>query len=128
MKKVLKALAALILLIALVSAGGIAYLSKGIEVGKNIEIHEVNINNLSDGNYSGQYESGRWSNKLNVTVKDKKITNIKIEKDVTFAKSEVSSELFNRVIKAQNTNVDVVSGATVTCKAYLKSIESALNK
>ncbi|MGE5627520.1 MAG: FMN-binding protein [Solirubrobacterales bacterium] len=128
MKKVLKAVVALILLLVLVSAGGAAYLSRSLEAGKKVEIHGVNIKNLSDGNYSGKYEAGRWSNKVNVSVKDKKITDIKIEKDVTFAKPEVSSELFNRVIEAQNTNVDAVSGATVTSKAYLKSIENALNK
>lgn len=39
----------------------------------------------------------------------------------------LSDELFSDVIKSQNTTVDTISGATVTSKAYLKSIENALN-
>jgi len=31
-----------------------------------------------------------------------------------------------RVIEAQSTDIDAVSGATVTSKAYLKAIENAL--
>jgi len=43
------------------------------------------------------------------------------------AKLERGEKKFNKVIEAQNTIVDAVSGATVTTKAYLKAIESALN-
>lgn len=76
--------------------------------------------------YNGKYKSGRWSNELNVIVKGNKITAIKIADDVTFTMPGVSDKLFNNVIKAQDTKVDAVSGATVTSKAYLKSIENAL--
>lgn len=34
--------------------------------------------------------------------------------------------LITKVVQEQNINVDVVSGATVMCKAYLKAIENAL--
>ena len=47
---------------------------------------------------------------------------------MVFEKLEVSRELFNKVIKTQDTNVDIISGATVPSKAYLKSIENALSK
>jgi uncharacterized protein with FMN-binding domain len=38
----------------------------------------------------------------------------------------VSEELFQRVIAQQTTQVDAVSGSTVTSRAYLKAIENAL--
>lgn len=45
-----------------------------------------------------------------------------------FRREDVTKGILNRVIENQNTNIDVISGATVTCKAYLKSIENALKK
>jgi len=125
MKKFFKILISLIVLIILVLAGGMFYITNGLEAGKNVEINGLNITNINDGIYNGKYKAGRWSNELKVTVKDKKITNIEIVDDVTFAMANVRNELFNKVIKEQNTKVVTVSGATVTSKAYLKSIENA---
>ena len=126
MKSVLKILISIIFVSILVFAGGIFYLYRGLNEGSNIKVNGINISDLNDGIYCGKYNAGRWSNKLNVTIKSHKITEINIEDDVTFVKPGVSYELFNKVIEAQNTKVDAVSQATVTSKAYLKSIENAL--
>ncbi|HWQ51683.1 MAG TPA: FMN-binding protein, partial [Terriglobales bacterium] len=72
--------------------------------------------------------NGRWANELAVTVQGGKITDIKVVKDVQFGTAEVSGEVFRRVIERQNVTIDVVAQATVTTKAYLKSIENALTK
>lgn len=37
-------------------------------------------------------------------------------------------DLFNDVIESQTLNVDVISGATLTCKAHLKALENALEQ
>ena len=37
-----------------------------------------------------------------------------------------AQELYNRVIAAQSLQVDTVSGATLTGKAYLQCVENAL--
>jgi uncharacterized protein with FMN-binding domain len=39
-----------------------------------------------------------------------------------------TDELFSRVIRAQSLQVDLMSGAAITSKAYLKSVERALLK
>ncbi|MDD4678895.1 MAG: FMN-binding protein [Tissierellia bacterium] len=127
MKGIFKIIIAILCAFILVFASGIFYLSRGLREGKNIEVNGIDISDMNDGIYSGKYNAGRWSNQLNVTVRDNKITKINIEDDVTFAKSDVSNELFNKVIEAQNTKVDAISQATVTSKAYLMSIENALN-
>jgi uncharacterized protein with FMN-binding domain len=126
MKKVFKILITIIVLIVVIIAGGLFYLFHGLEAGKNVEINGLNTTDVKDGVHNGKYKSGRWSNELNVTVKGNKITAIKIADDVTFTMPGVSDKLFSNVIKAQDTKVDAVSGATVTSKAYLKSIENAL--
>ncbi|MBC2582154.1 FMN-binding protein [Clostridium sp. DJ247] len=128
MRLFLKIVLSIIIVIILFGVSGIFFLTRGIEAGRQQVINNVDLRQLSDGTYDGKYESGRWSNELMVTIKDNKISKIDMVKDVTIPKSGVSDELFNKVVKKQNTDVDVVSGATVTSKAYLKAIEDALKK
>jgi uncharacterized protein with FMN-binding domain len=128
MKKLLKIFVALIVLIAVIIAGVMISLTQGLGEGKNIEINGINMSNIEDGTYKGSYEFRRWSNELEVVVIENKITAIKILSDVKYANPAVSDKLFDEVIEAQDTRVDAVSGATVTSKAYLRSIENALIK
>ncbi|WMJ78746.1 MULTISPECIES: FMN-binding protein [unclassified Sedimentibacter] len=126
--KAFKILGFTILLIVIVGMAGVFYLSRGLEEVLNVSINSVDLSEAEDGVYKGSFDFGRWCNELNVTVENRKITKIEIEEDVKFANEEVSRLLFQRVIEKQNTTVDTVSGGTVTSKAYLKSIEDALNK
>ncbi len=128
MKKFFKIMLSIFLVFALFVCSGIIYITRGLESGKKLVIKDINLSLLSDGTYSGKYNAGRWTNELNVTIKDNKIAEIHVVKDVKFSKPNLSSALFNRVVEKQNTNVDTISGATVTSKAYLKSIENALKK
>lgn len=127
MKAVLKVLGIVILLIVVVSASGMFYISRGLEEGLEVSINPVDLSNKEDGVYKGSYDFGRWSNELKVTIKNHKITNIEITDDMMIVNPEVRSSLIQRVIEGQNTTVDAISGGTVSCKAYLKSIENALN-
>lgn len=113
-------------IIILLIAGGAFYITRGLDSGRKLEINEVNLTQVNDGAYEGIYKAGRWTNELNVLVKDHKITDIKVIKDVSFSNPEQAKQVFNEVIEKQSTKVDVVSGASVTTKAYLKSIENAL--
>ncbi len=63
---------------------------------------------------------------MNITIKEHKIIKIDVVKDVFFSKPEVTEALLSKVLEKQNANVDVISGATVTSKAYLKAIENSL--
>lgn len=55
-----------------------------------------------------------------------RISKVDVFKDVQFVQEGVSDSLFEKVVIAQDTRVDAVSGATITSKAYLKAIENAL--
>ncbi|MBC3796335.1 FMN-binding protein [Acetobacterium tundrae] len=127
MKKALIIILVILGVIILAIGGGILYISNGLESGKNLVINSVDPTQVSDGVYTGSYQGGRWSNEVEVTVSEKKITQINVIKSVKFEKPEVTNALINNVIEKQNTLVDSVSGATVTSKAYLKSIENALS-
>ncbi len=126
MKKFLKIIISLLLILVLIFVSGIFYLTRGLKEGENLVINSVDLSKIDDGIYFGEYKKGRWDNTLDITVTGHKITEIKIKDDVKFSMPDVSEKLFKNVIESQNTTVDTVSGATVTSKAYLKSIENAL--
>lgn len=128
MKTLLKIILSVFILFILVLGGGIFFLTRGLEAGEALEINPVNLSELSDGTYNGEYKGGRWTNEVNVTVKDHKITGIEIVKDVLFPKPEFTAELVDKVLEKQSPKIDAISGSTVTCKAYLKSMDNALNK
>ena len=111
-----------------VGAGGVFYITNGLEAGENLAINPVDLTAIEDGTYAGVYQAGRWSNEVAVSVADHQIANIAVVKTVTIDDPEMTSTIINNVIKNQNTTVDTVSGATVTSKAYLKSIENALTQ
>lgn len=127
MKLFLKIVLAIIIVFILVIGGGMFYITRGLEAGSQVEISSIDLSSINDGIYNGKYSSGRWTNEISVAVKDHKITSIEIIKDVTIPKPEWTQQLFNSVIEEQDIDVDIISGATVTCKAYLKAIEIALN-
>jgi uncharacterized protein with FMN-binding domain len=126
MKLFLRIVLTAVLILALVIGSGVFYITRGLKTGAGLAIGSVDLNTLGDRDYKGSYDSGRFSNEVSVTVKDHRITDIELVKDVTFSKPEVYETLFNRVMEKQDVTVDTVSGATVTSKAYLRSIENAL--
>ncbi len=128
MKKFFKAAAIIITALVIIFTGLFLYVSRGLDEKSQPELAGVTAQGLADGTYEGGYDGGRWTNRMKVTVSGEKMTDITILQNVLFPLENVPPELFQRVIAAQTTNVDTVASATVTSKAYLKSIENALTK
>lgn len=122
----------ILLIVVALGLGGAAMLhSRERREGKNLPIAAIDFRKLNDGTYIGEYEGGmkKWrANKVQVTVFSGKVTAIKILEHKENQKPEFTDKLYNRVIKAQSLQVDTISGATITSKAYLKSVENALIK
>jgi uncharacterized protein with FMN-binding domain len=109
---------------------GWGYLSKEHMEAKNLPIVAVDFSKLKTGKYHGAYEGGmyKWrANECDVTVSSGKVTDIQlaVTKDPG-AKNTQHKELYDRVIKAQSLQVDTISSATLTSKAYLKAVEKAV--
>ena len=116
-----------IFFIIFILMGSVAiYITRGLDEGKNVHLAEVDFDTIQDGSYNGYYSFGRWSNEVKVDVFEGKIVDVFIIKDMLIRDSRVSDEIISKVISKQNLNVDAVSGATVSSKSYLKSIENAL--
>lgn len=126
MKKGFKIVLIIVILMITTAAGGIFYLTCGMSELEDISLNGIKPSDLKDGVYMGSYVSGRWTNTLEVHVEGSRVSKINVFDNVRFVQDGVSDALFEKVISAQDTRVDTVSGATVTSKAYLKAIENAL--
>ena len=114
--------------LAAVLSTGMFAITRNLSYMRNVELHGINLASLDDGSFTGTFERGRFTNTLTVDVESNRIVRISIDDDVWGGRiTDVSEEVFSRVIEAQDTKIDVVSGATVTTNAYLKAIENALN-
>jgi len=128
MRVYIKIILSIVILLILVIGGAGFYITRGLNSGKDMSISHIDTSQLKNGAYDGKYNGGRWSNEVSVVLEGGKITKINVVKSVLIEKPEVTRELINNVIEKQDTNIDAISGATVTSKAYLKAIEIALLK
>lgn len=128
MKKALIIFFSILGVLVLAGAGGIFYMTAGLDAGAGMTIAPIDLAKIDDGTYTGTYQGGRWTNEVEVTVADHQIAQINVLKTVSIETPDVTNNIINSVIEKQNTTVDTVSGATVTSKAYLKSIENALSE
>jgi len=120
-----------VLLVILAIAGGIgwSFLSKEHEEARNLPLDAVDFSRLRDGTYVGEYEGGmyKWrANSVRVLVASGKVAEIEPVAGVVDPKVGSVKMLYDRVISEQSTQVDTISGATLTSKAYLQAIENAL--
>ncbi len=128
LKKVIFIASILFGVFILLAVGGILLLMHGQKDVLNAEITPISLQNLEDDTYTGEFKSFRWSNKVEVTIENHQIVEIKIIDDILLPQEEVSNEILEQVIEEQSLEVDGISGATVTYKAYLKAIENALKE
>jgi uncharacterized protein with FMN-binding domain len=72
----------------------------------------------------------KWrANKAKVVISSGKVIDIELlSSSDPGAKNTDQIALYDRVIDAQSLEVDAISGATLTSKAYLKAVESALEQ
>jgi uncharacterized protein with FMN-binding domain len=113
-------------------AGGIGWskIMKEHQEARNLPFVALDFRKLKDGVYHGSYAGGmyKWrKNECDVTVSSGKVSGIQLTvSQDPGGKNTQHVELFERVIKAQSLQVDTISTATLTSKAYLKAVEDAL--
>jgi uncharacterized protein with FMN-binding domain len=123
---------ALVFVAGLATAGGVGWsrLMKEHQEARSLPLNAVDFSRLTDGMYHGAYEGGmyKWrANECDVTVTDGKVAGIQLvgSKDPG-TKNTQHEVLYDRVVQAQSLQVDTISGATLTSKAWLQAVENAL--
>ena len=124
-KKGLKIFLILMCVFLLLAGGFALFICVELNI-KNAEFNDINISLVPDGTYTGVLGGNRFGNTVEVTVNGGKIVDIQVVKDMVVVVADVAFNLFDEVIREQSLQVDAVSGATVSTKAYLKAIENAL--
>jgi len=120
--KALKIIGIIVAVFILILAGGLFAVTRGLDEMQDLVINEVNAGELPDGEYTGEFDRYRWSNKVTVTIVDGKITEVRPENG-----QALELELSERIIASQSLQVDIDTGATVSSKAFLKAVEEALS-
>jgi uncharacterized protein with FMN-binding domain len=92
---------------------------------KETTFRNLDIINVPDGVYVGEYDVGFVYAKVEVTVQNGVITNIDIleHKNGRGSRAEV---VVDRIIEEQKIDVDAVSGATNSSTVIKKAVENAL--
>ncbi len=126
MKKALKVLGVMAGLIIITGAAGFFFLTRGLEEVASVQVGEIYPGQKEDGIYEGYYENYRWKNEVAVHIEDGRIVEIIVNDAQREDQEGLERKMTDAVMEAQSTQVEVVSGATVSSKAYLKAIEDAL--
>ena len=106
-------------------------ISYGIRLGNykkaiaNITINPVDLSTISDGSYIGTYDVDFISVKVEVTVADHTITQIKLLEHHN-EKGKPAEAIIDTILQKQSLDVDAVAGASNSSKVIKKAIENAL--
>jgi uncharacterized protein with FMN-binding domain len=116
-----RVLVIIFVLLLIIAGGGYIAASQGLPEMQELIINDVSPDEMTDGVYRGEFNRYRWSYRVIVTIQDGMIEDIQIENG-----GALEQELSARIIANQSLDVDINTGATVSSKAFLKAVETAL--
>ncbi len=127
MKKTARKVKNLALALGFFSALAILLTGCPTEEFEAISIDGIDLSSTADGTYEGAYDTSMVKATVAVTVAANRITVIKILRHDN-GMGKKAEAIVDRVIDAQTTKVDTVSGATGSSLVILKAIERAVAK
>jgi uncharacterized protein with FMN-binding domain len=92
-----------------------------------VTVGKIDHQRLVDGVYEGSYRNGPVKAKVKVSIEDQKIANINLIQHTTW-KGKVAEQIIpNRIKENQSTNVDAVTGATISSKTIMNAVQNAID-
>ena len=125
-KKMISFIILLLLLIALIC--GVVYLKKVTDYKQAVgetTFGEIDIADVSNGIYIGEYDVNFIYAKVEVTVEDGEIVSINILEH-RHERGKAPETLIEKIIEEQKIDVDAISGATNSSTVIKKAVENAL--
>ncbi|MBO1263566.1 FMN-binding protein [Proteiniclasticum sp. SCR006] len=117
-----------VIVIVIVATGSVliySTLSDNLEKLTNEPIHDVELSEIPDGSYVGEYSVFPVHVKVEVLMKDHEISDIVIlEHD--HGKGADAEAITDTILEQQSLDVDAVSGATYSSLVIIKAVEDAL--
>lgn len=111
-------------------AANMIYNSKQEKVKEAMEKQvnvEIDMSKVADGTYTGSSDCEVVQAEVEVTVKDHKITEVKLLRHVN-GQGEKAEEIVNEMVKQNTYDVDGVSGATYSSNTIKHAVNVALQK
>ncbi|EOS48102.1 FMN-binding protein [Lachnospiraceae bacterium JLR.KK009] len=125
-KKIISVIILLFSLIGLIC--GAVYLKNVADYKRAIgetTFDEIDIADVSDGTYIGEYDVNFIYAKVEVTVEDWEIVSINILEH-RHERGKAAEKVIEKIIEEQKIDVDAVSGATNSSTVIKKAVENAL--
>ena len=125
-KKIISVIILLFLLICLIC--GAVYLKNVADYKRAIgetTFDEIDIADVSDGIYIGEYDVNFIYAKVEVTVEDGEIVSINILEH-RHERGKAAETVIEKIIDEQKIDVDAISGATNSSTVIKKAVENAL--
>lgn len=92
-----------------------------------IRLQEVDLNEIEDGSYEGEYDAGYVYAKVKVTVADHRLVKVEILKHIT-ERGKPAEAIIGNMVKEQKLEVDAVTNATNSSRVIIKACENALSR
>ncbi|MCD4775035.1 MAG: FMN-binding protein [Candidatus Aegiribacteria sp.] len=127
MKK--KLLKILVIVIGILIIGGVIFkirYDRMVRVFREEEVGTVDLQQIKDGVYPGNFGDFLVSVTLDVTVSDNRITDIEIVEQHC-GPGYNAEETVDRILEAQSPYVDAVSGATGSSRCIMIAVYKALS-
>ena len=109
-------------------AAGIIYLKNVADYKQAVKettIEEINISDISDGVYIGEYDVNFIYARVEVTVQNGEITNINILEH-RHERGKTAEAINTKIVDEQRIDVDTISGATNSSTVIKKAVANAL--
>ncbi|HCU08776.1 MAG TPA: FMN-binding protein [Clostridiales bacterium] len=125
-KKIIIALLILLVVVGIVGFIVLQNINQGMAALDAAEIPQIDLSQVEDGSYDGDYKATPIDVEVRVTVSNHQIADIALLKH-TNGQGAPAETIIGSVVEAQTLQVDAVSGATYSSKAILLAISDALN-
>ena len=125
-KKVISFIVLFLFLVGLIL--GAIYLKKVADYKRAVKetaFEEIDVANVSDGIYIGEYDVNFIYAKVEVTVEDGEIISINILEH-RHERGKVAETVIDKIMEEQKIDVDAISGATNSSTVIKKAVENAL--
>ncbi|MGI6701766.1 MAG: FMN-binding protein [Christensenellales bacterium] len=124
-KKVLIGLIVITAIAAIAGVSLIVYLNNNLKALNEMTLEDIDLSEIPDGEYQGDYSVFPVSVKVKVTVTSHEITAIEIVEHDN-GRGGAAEEITQDIIEAQSLDVDSITGATYSSRVILKAVENAL--
>jgi uncharacterized protein with FMN-binding domain len=89
---------------------------------------KVDHQKLVDGTYEGSYRRGPVKVRVKITIESQRISSIDLLEHDTWRGEEAGKIIPDRIIQEQSTEVNAVSGATMSSRVIMNAVQNAVDK